>query len=58
MRDPTARADEVAEKVRLWYEANRETWWERRRARYRYTSDSFILGLVQAVNHAQRSTAR
>ena len=28
-REPTARGDEIAAYAREWYEANRETWWQR-----------------------------
>jgi hypothetical protein len=31
--DPTSRGDEVAAYVRAWYEANRESWWDRHRPR-------------------------
>lgn len=29
MIDPTARGDDIAERMRAWYEAHRETWWDR-----------------------------
>jgi hypothetical protein len=30
--EPTARGDEAAGYLRAWYEANRESWWDRHRA--------------------------
>jgi hypothetical protein len=48
-QDPTSRGDEVAEYVRDWYEANRETWWERRGKKWEYCADNFMLGLVNEV---------
>ena len=55
--DATARADEIASRVRAWYEANRETWWDRNRPsadRSGLHADEFMLGLIAAV---QQSTA-
>ena len=59
--DPTARSDMIAEKVRAWYEANRESWWARHRPQifsYRDNSgvvaDEFMLGLLGAVRDAER----
>lgn len=57
--DPTSRGDIVAEKVRAWYEANRESWWDRHRRmadRRGIHADEFILSLIQAVYAADRST--
>ena len=57
--DPTSRGDEVADKVREWYEANRETWWDRHRIIGRSTdrsgshADEFMLRLIQAVHDAE-----
>lgn len=63
--DPTSRGDMIADKVRIWYEANRETWWQRHRPQifsYRNNSgivaDEFILGLVASVREAEKSTPR
>lgn len=50
--EPTAQADAIAERVRAWYEANRESWWERlttRAARRGIVADNFMLGLVAEV---------
>lgn len=52
MMDPTARGDEVAAFVRLWYEANRESWWDRHRPsadRKGIHADEFMLRLIGAV---------
>lgn len=58
--DPTARGDAVAAKVREWYEANRESWWDRHRPQifsYRdnggVVADNFAIGLVAAVHAAE-----
>lgn len=58
--DPTARGDMVASMVRAWYEANRESWWDRHRPQlfsYRDNSgvvaDEFMLRLVAAVYRAE-----
>lgn len=63
--DPTSRGDAIAEKVRIWYEANRERWWDRHRPSffgYRDNSgvvaDEFMLRLVQAVAEAERTTPK
>lgn len=64
--DPTARGDMVADKVRTWYEANRETWWDRHNYPFRQgypdragvTADNFILSLIQAVHRADEETQR
>lgn len=44
--DPTARGDAVAEKMRQYYEAHRESWWDRIWKRWRYTNDGLMLGLA------------
>jgi hypothetical protein len=61
MREPTARGDEVAARVREWYEANRESWW----TRYKYLfwgpapdrsgahADEFMLRLINQVEYEQ-----
>jgi hypothetical protein len=59
--DPTARGDEIASKVRQWYEANRESWWDRHRPsadRNGSHADEFILGLINAVSRADAETPR
>jgi hypothetical protein len=54
--DPTAIGDAVADEVRIWYEANRETWWERRRRRGD-VADNFILGLINEVHRVEKAIA-
>lgn len=52
-RDPTARGDGVADYVRSWYEANRESWWDRHgwgSWRRGLVADEFMIGLVQEVD--------
>lgn len=62
--DPTARGDEIASKVRAWYEANRESWWDRHRIfapspdRDGTHSDEFMLRLVGAVQQAEKDTPK
>jgi hypothetical protein len=64
--DPTSRGDMIADKVRAWYEANRESWWDRHDFlglghtpdRAGAHADNFILGLIQAVNRADKETPR
>ena len=66
MLDPTTRGDLIAEEVRRWYEANRETWWQRHKPgiygaapdRSGVHADNFILGLIQAVYAADASVPR
>jgi len=68
MMDPTARGDAVADKVRAWYEANRESWWDRhcgpgwpfgpgtdRSGRH---ADEFMLRLIGAVHQAEAEIGR
>ena len=57
--EPTARGDEVADFMRQWYEANRETWFDRHQLnplgratdRSGVHADEFMLGLM---NEARR----
>jgi len=49
LSEPTALGDEIADEVRRWYEANRETWWHRLWRRPE-CADEFILGLVNEVS--------
>lgn len=52
LSDPTAQADAIAERVRVWYETNRESWWTRlwsRAARRGIVADNFMLELVAEV---------
>ena len=66
MMDPTARGDAVAEHVRAWYEANRESWWDRHKPgiigagsdRSGRHADSFILELIAVVHAAEMVVER
>lgn len=58
--EPTARGDAVAAKVREWYEANRESWWDRHRPQIfshrdngGIVADNFAINLVAAVRRAE-----
>lgn len=55
--DPTSRGDEIADYLRQWYEANRESWWDRHRPQlfsYRDNSgvvaDGFMLSLLNEID--------
>lgn len=54
MIDPTARGDAIAERMRAFYEANRETWWQRRLKHWTVTADNLMLGLLGVVITADR----
>lgn len=62
--DPTARGDEVAARVRRWYEANRESWWARHSIfgadpdRAGTHADEFMLRLIDAVHDAEQAVER
>jgi hypothetical protein len=64
--DPTARGDMIADKVRRWYEANRESWWDRHKPgiigaapdRSGAHSDEFMLRFINAVHQADREVPR
>jgi hypothetical protein len=64
--DPTSRGDEVAEKVRRWYEANRESWWGRHKPgiigagpdRDGSHADEFMLRFINAVYRADQETPK
>lgn len=61
--DPTARADQIADEMRAYYEANREAWWDRfplnpRRKMWQIASDNLMLGLLAIVERAQRDCER
>lgn len=48
-RDPTARGDDAAAQMREWYEANRESWWDRHgfhSDRSGWHADNFMLRLM------------
>lgn len=54
--EPTARADDIADAVRQWYERHRETWWDRHWPlgagpdRSGVHADEFMLRLISVVN--------
>jgi hypothetical protein len=57
--DPTTRGDVMAEKVRAWYEANRESWWDRHRPaadRKGVHADNFALRLLSYVERVLNET--
>lgn len=59
--DATANGDAAAEYLRVWYEANRESWWERVRPGAfwrRGTADNFMLGLIEEVSRIERERLR
>jgi hypothetical protein len=61
MVDPTARGDYLAELVRAWYEANRESWWDRHKPsadRKGTHADHFALRLIDTVLHFDKVTPR
>jgi hypothetical protein len=55
--DPTSRGDMVADLMRRWYEANRESWWDRHKPgiigagpdRSGRHADEFMLRLISEV---------
>lgn len=59
--EPTYRGDLLAEKVRRWYEANRESWFDRHKVnplgrdpdRYGTHADEFMLRFIGAVAQAE-----
>jgi hypothetical protein len=61
--DPTSRGDEVAGYLRVWYEANRETWWDRHYVlgfnsvpdRNGVHADEFMLALLNEVGRIHRA---
>lgn len=58
--DPTSRGDVIADKVRNWYERNRESWWGRHKPgiigagpdRSGAHADEFMLALISEVRRA------
>jgi hypothetical protein len=64
--DPTTRGDVIAERLRHWYEANRETWWDRNRFlpwraapdRAGVHADEFMLGLINELRRIDKDTPR
>ncbi len=61
--EPTADGDAVAEYLRVWYEANREGWWERSRynpngRRWTVCADNLMLGMVNEVARIEAERLR
>jgi hypothetical protein len=63
MIDPTAREDAIADEVRQWYDANRETWWQRHapavflgRTYVDGCADNFVLALIKIVRQADNNS--
>lgn len=59
--DPTSRGDEIADYVRRWYEANRETWWQRRGSnadRSGVHADEFMLRFISEVTRVTAEAER
>jgi hypothetical protein len=57
--DPTARGDEITAFVRQWYEANRESWWDRHRPsadRNGSHADEFMLSFINEVGRVGKAT--
>jgi len=52
--DPTSRGDMIASRMRDYYEANRETWLERRHKHWTVAADNLMLGLLGVVITADR----
>lgn len=55
--DPTSRGDRKAYALRAYYEANRESWWERfkrRMAGGSETADNLMLGLMNEADKFER----
>lgn len=63
--EPTADFDEVGRCLRVWYEAHRETWWDRNRPQlfsFRDNSgvvaDEFMLGMLNEVRRIEQEMER
>lgn len=62
--EPTADGDSVAEYVRVWYEAHRETWLDRHgpfgvnRKIGSASVDEFMLGLINEIYRVQNERKR
>ncbi len=57
--EPTSRGDQKAEYLRVWYEAHRESWFERwwRPVWKMGLADNFMLGLLQEVRRIEQAAA-
>lgn len=59
--DPASRGNEIAAYVRQWYEANRESWWDRlgpRADRRGHHADEFMTRLVNEVTRVRADAKR
>lgn len=59
--EPTAKGDQIALYVRQWYEAHRESWWDRHlpfAERKGVVADNFILGFMQEVSRVETEAER
>lgn len=59
--EPTSDGDEEARCLRVWYEAHRETWWERstwnmKGRHWEWAADNLMLGMLTEMDriHAER----
>ena len=55
--DPTSIGDTIAEDARRWYEANRESWWDRHRPgadREGWHADEFMLAFCAEVRRLEK----
>jgi hypothetical protein len=58
--EPTSDGDQVASYVRVWYEAHRESWWQRLwfNRQWRFSADEFMLGLINEVSRVEQERDR
>lgn len=61
--EPTADGDAAAGYLRAWYEANRESWWDRCSANrlgraWEWACDEFMLGLMAEVRRINNECER
>jgi hypothetical protein len=62
--EPTADGDAVAEYVRVWYEAHRESWWDRNSYSKNQAllragcADSFMLSFIAEVGRVEAEAQR
>lgn len=58
--EPTSAGDNFASYLRQWYEAHRETWWERSRfnsrgRQWEWASDNLMLGMMEEVRRIEEA---